>query len=328
MSYEEFLNEWNDQQRYIEVHTSGSTGEPKNIRLEKDFIIESAIRTNNFFNINAKSHLHSCISPDFIGGKMMAVRSQVSRCKLTWEIPSNAPLGNMPKEAIIDLLAVVPSQMHHILRLKENQPTINAIIIGGAPIPEDLRKQIAKSGLNAYETYGMTETASHIAIRKVCYDNIPFTALDGIKIGKDEKGCLTIFLSEKKRILTNDLCELISDNQFFIRGRRDNMIITGAKKVNPLDLEKILAPIIKSDFMITGFPDDKWGEKIVLLIKLSPSELPRREKMKKYFKEKTESLLKAWERPKEIFFVSAFPETVNGKRKRSKLREDYSFFEP
>lgn len=305
------------------VHTSGSTGKPKDIKLEKIFVRESALRTIKFFHLNDKSRLHSCISPDFIGGKMMAVRAEELGCPLSWEKPSNQPfLALGTQHSALDLIAVVPSQMNFIIDNLDNLPPIKNIIVGGAPIPGDLRKRIAGSGLNVYETYGMTETASHIALRKVGEEDY-FKTLEGISVSQDARGCLVISMPGKK-LVTNDLCEIKSDNAFKIFGRIDNVLITGAKKVNPLDLEQVLTPIIPVPFMITGFPDEKWGERIVLLLQNEDGLNICEEKLLNQMRE----LLPSWQIPKEMLYVSFFPMTENGKLKRSKRREDYSFVEP
>lgn len=321
MDYPDFIQEWRNTDSFIKVHTSGSTGIPKEIKLDKDFVRESGRRTINFFKLNENSHLHSCISPDFIGGKMMAVRAEMLECKFSWEKPSNQSLSALcTRDSALDLVAVVPSQMKFIIENQDNLPIIKNIIVGGAPIPMELRIKIAKSGLNAYETYGMTETASHIALRKICECEDYFKVLDGIAISTDNRGCLVISMAGKE-ISTNDLAEIKGDNEFKILGRIDNMIITGAKKVNPLDIENALAEIISVPFMITGFPDEKWGEKIVLLLQAKANQLISRDNLMNQMR----TLLPSWQVPKEILFVSSFPTTANGKLKRSKLREDYSF---
>ncbi len=180
MTYDNFKEQWQSEKNYLICHTSGSTGTPKEIHLAKETMEQSALRTNQSFHIDEKSYLHSCISPDFIGGKMMMIRSLIAGSEFGWEIPSNKPLNDYFGRDIT-LLAVVPSQMHFILDKIASLPSIQYILIGGAPIPPALRKRIAESGLIAYESYGMTETASHIALRKVETEVKPFRTLDAMK---------------------------------------------------------------------------------------------------------------------------------------------------
>lgn len=310
MNFDEFLEEWRDKSTpYIIARTSGSTGEPKTIHLDKEFVRQSALRTNRFFSIDKDSRLHSCVAADYIGGKMMAVRADMAGCRFTSETPSNRPLTEIGRDEAIDLLAVVPAQMVHILDNLRDMPKIRAVIIGGSAINPQLYRRICESGLNAYETYGMTETASHIALRKV--GNEWFGCLDGIMVERDERGCLAICFDSGERFVTNDLAEVRDERHFKIRGRHDHMIITGGKKVNPYGVEEKLAPYIDSPFVITSEPDYKWGSAIVLIIEGNHDRHSDGDLMR-IMKE----ILLPHEVAKKIERVERLPRTANGKIKR------------
>lgn len=323
MTFEDFISEWRSCENFITANTSGSTGAPKTIRLSKKFVEDSARRTNSFFKIKEGSNFHSCVSPDFIGGKMMAVRAEISNGSLSWEIPSNEPLKNLDSSLEIHLLAVVPSQMLYILENLGKIPHIHNIIIGGAPIHPDLRKRIASSGLKAFETYGMTETASHIALRKITSEETPFFPLPGIHVGLDNQNCLKISFDSGEEIHTNDLAEIYQDNSFMIKGRKDQIIISGGKKINPVLVEEKISPYIPYAFCITSFPDEKWGERIVLLLE---GELDS--KFVSSLREKINSVLNPWEKPKEIIYTKKLPRTPNGKILRVKNPSSLSFSAP
>lgn len=311
MTFEEFIKEWRSEKTTITAFTSGSTGTPKSIELDKEFVKESAMRTNAFLNIGCGSHLHSCVAPDFIGGKMMAVRAELANCQFSFETPSNRPLTGLDKSQKIDLLAVVPSQMIHILEHKDDLPEIGNIIIGGSSINPKLRKSIADSGLNAYESYGMTETASHIALKRIDNEDGYFHPMAGIFVDTDERGCLEIYFPDGKTVVTNDLATMHPDGGFKIEGRYDNVIITGGKKVNPLDVERVIGEMTDNAVLLTSVPDEKWGERIILKI-----ESPYSEKLEKEIMSFLEGRVKSWEKPKEIFFVEKLERTANGKIKR------------
>lgn len=320
MTFPDFLNEWRNEGETIVAHTSGSTGIPKEILLQKGMLRASAIRTNSFFSIGAASRLHSCVSHDFIGGKMMAVRAELSGAQLTWEKPSNHPLRDENQTSRpIDLLAVVPSQMISILERLDTLPPIKAIIIGGSPIHPDTRSRIAASGLNCYETYGMTETASHIALRKVTKEENLFAPFPGIDISLDSRGCLVITLplsdnpdSPVTTVTTNDIAEIAADrgNGFRILGRYDNMIITGGKKVNPEELEQRINRLTGMECLVTSEPDEKWGERLILKLETeTPVNISAvASELKKN--------LAPHEVPKSITTVATLPRTPNGKLKR------------
>ena len=312
-SFEDFIKEWKNDADYIEAHTSGSTGEPKCIRLSKSFVADSARRTICYFSISAESHIHSCVAPDFIGGKMMGVRAVLADCRLTWEIPSNRPLGAFSPHDELDLVAIVPSQMLHILDHTDEMPKVRAYIIGGSPINAALRGRIERSGLNAYETYGMTETASHIALRHIVTGNEWFSTLDGISVSLDKRGCLVIEYAGGERFVTNDLATLQSPHSFRIEGRYDHVIITGGKKLNPVQVERSLSSLIEGEFMITSVPDEKWGNRVVLLMERSDDIEDYDEGV---MLSKMREVLPPWQMPKEIRIVESLPRTPNGKLKR------------
>lgn len=310
MEYSDFLKEWKNNLPYITVHTSGSTGDPKEIKLDKAFVKESALRTINFFGLTPGSRLHSCVSPDFIGGKMMMVRAEILGCKFTWETPSNKSLTDIGPEEKITLLSVVPSQMIFLLDHPELLSQVETFLIGGSRISQILRKKILDSGVNAYETYGMTETASHIALRKIESEEKPFETLKNIEINKDERGCLEIIFENGTKISTTDICELAGPGKFYILGRADNVINSGGKKINIEFLENRIEELLGFPVRVYGAPDEKWGERI---------EMEIEERNVGRWKEK-EALLKenlvSWMVPKAIKTVKKFNLTANGKIKR------------
>lgn len=321
MNYDDFLIEWNSEKSYFKATTSGSTGKPKSIKITKDFAIKSAQRTNRFFGINSFSHLYSCISPDFIGGKMVLVRALEASCRFSYENPSNKPLNDVNEKEIIDLISVVPSQMLHLIEKKSELPIIKNFLIGGSSIDKRLKSKIVKAEFNAYESYGMTETSSHIALRKISeVPSIPFQTFEGIKVSKDSRDCLEIKFDTGEIFITNDICEVISDREFFIKGRYDNIIISGGKKINPEEIENKISNLINLPFLISSMSDEKWGEKIILLIEKTDeaSEINFSED-RNFFHELSKILL-PHEMPKEIVLVSSLPKTSNGKLIRKNFR--------
>lgn len=329
MTYPEFIALWRDESPLCPVHTSGSTGRPKQIMLPKSMMRLSALRTVAFFGLSAPDRIHSCISPDFIGGKMMAVRSEVCGLRLTWETPSNHPEIHCanPDDAPA-LVAVVPSQMLHVLERPDLLLMDSTIwLIGGAPIDADLRRRIAASPLKAWESYGMTETASHIALRRVDYPPQPFHPLPGIEVATDERGCLTINQplgttlpdgsQATERIVTNDIVDLHPDGSFTLRGRADNVIITGGRKVHPEELESrllpLLAPLGITAVMISSLPDPKWGAAVRLIIEWPDcAGDPPMERVQEICR----AALRPHEVPKSYRAIPELPRTPNGKLRR------------
>ena len=317
MTFSEFIEEWRDGGDSICCHTSGSTGNPQEIQLPKKEVENSARRTIEFFRLTPESYLYSCVAPDFIGGKMVAVRGIVlnpDEPRFGYEKPTNRPLEayDGPK---IDLLSVVPSQMEWILdrldscdahgdRLRDK---IGAVLIGGSFIPEGLRRRIAESGIEAWESYGMTETASHVALRRIGWPQEGFTPLPGVEISLVE-GCLAIDIEGWKRVVTHDIAEIDAEGRFSIVGRSDNVIVTGGNKVFPEDVEARLAGCFPFDFAITWESDDKWGQRVVMI---AETEEPDDKEIIKLCKE----VLPAHMVPKGVL-KGKIPRTPNGKIKR------------
>lgn len=315
MTYDEFRIEWLSDNDSIACHTSGSTGIPKCIMLPKTLVLASALRTIGHFGLNSSSHLHSCISPDFIGGKMMLVRAEEAGCRLTHETPSNRPLRSFI-DYPVDLLAVVPSQMVDLcsraelgeIKVKE----IRHIIIGGAPIDANLRRRIEVLGFDAWETYGMTETASHIALRRVKENPEPFEILSGIEIWADKEERLNIKLPETESIVTNDIVRIEADGRFRILGRKDNVIISGGKKIHPEAVEAILERELQCEVLITSEPDSLWGERVVLTVEdVDKTDIEI---------ERAVGMLESWERPKKIK-RERIVRTANGKKCRKSIAQ-------
>lgn len=314
MTYKEFCGDWDSDKPTIACHTSGSTGAPTYIQLPKDQMIKSALRTAAYFKLNSHSHLHSCISPDFIGGKMVFVRSKVCKCSFSSEIPYNAPMINYVGPDI-DLVSVVPSQMLFILDNLDRMPRISNYLIGGSQIPDILKEKILKSGVNAFESYGMTETSSHIAIRKITADNRPFKTLEGITV-QELKGLLLINIEGWKSFITNDCTNIVSNKEFYITGRADNIIVSGGIKINPEQLEQKLYRYIESPFVLSSIPDDKWGEKLILVAECDAKQLEK-------IKITVESKLRGHEKPKGYYNIRHIPKTENGKFIRSAIRSAF-----
>ncbi|MBD5289469.1 MAG: AMP-binding protein [Bacteroides sp.] len=358
MTFEEFEKEWFNEEPEVIAHTSGSTGKPKQIRLRKEAMRRSAWRTmhalyGNFFDRERDrkeyrlterplSRFHSCVAADYIGGKMMAVRAWEADALFSAETPSNYPLSGFSSTDRIDLLSVVPSQLENIIdRMSQGEalPSIGDILVGGAPLPHSLKERIGRmklpEGLRIWETYGMTETCSHIALRAVKSPDTNgafstssssglFVPLPGIKLSLDERECLIIEI-DGERVVTNDIVAL-SGNGFTVIGRYDNAIITGGLKVLPEMGERLLAPLLNQygimTFALTSRPHDKWGEELLLAI-------PENEKSDY----RAESLLNDLKKhlavqyiPKAILSVTELPYLPNGKIDRCLLRAIASTF--
>ena len=324
MNQNEFEKIWHDGSEYVECHTSGSTGEPKEIRLSKGFMRSSARRTNEFFGIEAESRLHTCLDFKYIASMMMTVRADEAGCRLTSEEPSSKPLCVIADDERIDLLSMVPAQMEWVLDSDRIWSGVRNILLGGSAIPSLMRRRILLSSYTVWESYGMTETASHIAIRKVTEDDAPFKALDGISVSVNEEGCLAITMPDGYRLTTTDIAEMAGENEFRILGRADHAVISGGVKIHPEELERRLGPFIAFDYCISSVPDKKWGEKLVLAVEKSNTgadEALLSEAVGVRLRQYRKILELGVKSPKDVVVVAALPRTAKGKVDRVRLKE-------
>lgn len=264
---EDFIEEWNNPLPYVVAHTSGSTGRPKEIRLLKSDMRASARATAGFFNLTPESTLWLPLSPSYIAGKMQIVRALEAGCSLVTEEPSNRPLSRwLTGVTEVSLLPVVPSQVEGVLA-SPFRSRIGAMIVGGAPLSRETERRVVESGLNAFATYGMTETCSHVALRRLGEEE--FHALPGFTFATDSRGCLTIATETLSftRLVTNDVVALTSAESFRWLGRFDNVINSGGLKIHPEEIEGKIAPLMPEGalFYVASRPSAKWGEELVLV---------------------------------------------------------------
>ena len=300
-----FLSDWFDTDDFVIVQTSGSTGIPKQIKLQKKHMVASAKATGTYFNCLEGTRALICLSADFIAGKMMWVRALT----LGWDVdvtsPTGNPLENNFKE--YDFSAMVPLQVEKSLT-QLNQ--IKKLIIGGAAVSRKLLNELQEVSTQAFATYGMTETITHIAVKKLNYtsEESYYETLPNVSISLDDRGCLVIdapSISEEK-VTTNDLVTIHSENTFEWIGRYDSIINSGGLKLLPETIERKLQSIISERFFISSLPDVRLGQKVILVIE-SSEENDGLEKIKQA------QILDKYEMPKEVYFIAKFSETASAK---------------
>lgn len=309
-----FILEWLSESPTLKLKTSGSTGAAKWVEVEKEKMVKSAMLTGSFFNLQKNNRALLCLPVDFIAGKMMVVRAFVLGLNLVPIEPSGNPLNNIDK--FFAFAAMTPMQVYNTLALKDGNLKLNQIkqlIIGGGDINQGLLNRIKNLTNSTFHTYGMTETLTHVAVKKL-NGEIPdscFNALSGIKFSVDKNDCLVIsapHLSGKK-FVTSDIVDLKDENSFQFIGRFDNVINSGGIKISPEIIEHKLNPFIKERFIIAGMPDDRLGHKLILIIE-------GKDKLSVDF---TEFGLSKYEIPKHVYYLQHFPETDSGKLLRQKV---------
>ena len=333
MTLEDFLSEWNNGSDRVLVHTSGSTGKPKPMRVEKKRMLNSARITCDFLGLKPGDSALLCMSLDYIAGKMVVVRSIERHLHLISVPPSGHPLKDVDEE--ITFAAMVPMQVYNTLQVPEERERlthIHHLIIGGGAIDASLEQELQAlpGNIAIWSTYGMTETLSHIALRRINGDEASewYQPFDSVHISQTEEGCLVIDAPQvcAETLVTNDIVEIepyiynkVEKLRFRIKGRKDNVICSGGIKIQIEEVETLLKPHLEKPFMLAKKKDGKFGEIAVLLTededikkveatvrRLLSDESEKSSDHKKY---------KYWI-PKEFRYVEHLPLTETGKPKR------------
>ncbi len=306
-----FIEEWLNFDEEVSVNTSGSTGKEKKITLRKEHMVNSAKATGAFFKLGAGTSALLCLSPDHIAGKMMLVRAMV----MGWDLHVVAP----EKDALTqydndyDFVAMVPYQVFHSL---EALSKVKKLIVGGGPVSRELEEKLQEVPTEVFATYGMTETSTHVAIKRLngpARSNV-FSALPNVKFSTDERSCLVVNAPEilREPLVTNDLVNLVTPTSFQWLGRFDNMINSGGIKIFPETLEEKLSEYIDRPFIIASEKDEELGERVILIFQNDKdADIPNYSQ--------AFSILEKYERPKKVYTISKFSYTPTGKIKRGDI---------
>ena len=349
MTLEDFFSEWNNDSDRVLVHTSGSTGKPKPMMVEKKRMLNSARITCDFLGLKPGDSALLCMSLDYIAGKMVVVRSIERHLHLISVSPSGHPLKNIDLKDIngkdvngeINFAAMVPMQVYNTLQVPEERERLTHIrhlIIGGGAIDASLEKELQAlpGNIAIWSTYGMTETLSHIALRRINGAEASewYQPFDSVKISQTEEGCLVIDapLVCAETLVTNDIVEIepyiynkVEKLRFRIKGRKDNVICSGGIKIQIEEVEALLKPHLEKPFMLAKKKDEKFGEIAVLLsedkgIKKVEATIRRLLSGKSDDSNKSsESKNHKYWIPREYLHVDHLPLTETGKPKRSIL---------
>ena len=313
-----FLKEWYSDSKTVSVQTSGSTGTPKIFEIEKERMLHSAKMTCDILRLQKGDSALLCLPIEYISGKMMVVRAIERSLKLVIKTPSSTPLSDLNEE--IDFCAMSPLQVENSL---DQIHFIKNIIIGGAAVSENLKKKITQTLKHSitqtlvYETYGMSETLSHIALKEIFpVSEAYFKVLGNVEISLDERKCLQIFAPKlnPERLQTNDLVELKNEREFRFLGRIDHVINSAGLKIYPEELESLVKKEISNELIFLGIKDERFGQKLILVIEGQKTEILENKLSTIIYPSKNHQ-------PKDIIFLEKFPRIPNGKIDRRKLHE-------
>lgn len=318
-----FLDEWVSDSKTVKIQTSGSTGTPKIFEVEKNRMLNSAKMTCNFLGLKLGNSALLCLPIEYISGKMMIARAFERKLKLIVEEPSLTPLKKINEK--IDFCAMTPLQVENSL---DKIHLIKNLIIGGAAVSENLKNKIdeilkaSPTENRIFETYGMSETLSHIALKQIFPQKEEFfTVLEDVEISLDDRNCLAIFAPKlnPERLQTNDIVEFgysesdqLNKSKFKFLGRYDYVINSGGVKIFPEKIENLLKKTIEKELIFVGKPDEMLGEKLVLVIEGKESDEINQQLSKINYENK-------FHVPKKVIYLEKFPRSDNGKVLRKQV---------
>lgn len=318
MTLEEFMADWHSPSPTILVHTSGSTGKPKPMLVEKKRMEASARLTCEVLALKPGDSALLCMPLDYIAGKMVVVRSIVGKLKLVCVEPSGHPLKGLNEAPVF--AAMVPMQVYNSLKVDEERKLlcgIKHLIIGGGAVSKEMAAELQTLPNAVWSTYGMTETLSHIALRRLNGNEASewYEPFESVDVALNDEGCLMINapLVCSKTLITNDIAEIAPDGRHFrIRGRRDNVICSGGIKMQIEEIEAKLHPHVNVPFIITKRKDEKFGETVVMLAETKDIDM---------LKAVCQERLSKYEQPHYYIYTNSIPTTETGKPARAKAME-------
>ncbi len=309
-----FIGKWNDSSLEISTQTSGSTGKPKTISIAKKHMVNSAKMTGDFLQLKKNQNALLSLPISSIGGKMMVVRAIVLDLNLIVVTPSKNPLEHVVNK--IHFSAMTPMQVQGSFHSsKDKFEKIETLIIGGAPLSPTLEREIIPTPVNIFQTFGMTETISHVAMRNISEREMTYEALPNIHFSVQDS-LLVVHAPDLDvdNLQTNDIVKLIGNSKFIWFGRNDSTINSGGIKIHPEKVELKIVQVISENFFSTSLKDDLLGEKHVLFIESN--------KEREYKKIDFSALLSKFEVPKEIYYLENFSYTHTGKIDRIAIKKE------
>jgi len=322
------------------VYTSGSRGTPRGALLSRSaFVASEAAHAANLGWISEDRWLLS-IPPAHVGGLSIVTRCLIARRSVVLQGGQFDPaqtIRTMEHEEVT-LLSIVPTMLHRLLDCESPKwrpsPTLRAVLVGGAPLSDPLRERAVASGLPILSTYGCTEACSQVTTQTLAQIGLPGCGaplpgiqlrIDGNEIQVSGPTLMQGYLGTERAeepwtedgwLRTGDFGEIASDGQLVVRGRLDDIIVTGGENVAPQEVEAWLhgLPGVAAA-CVFPIEDLEWGQRVVAAIVTDA---------RTYDAETTRARMKAelapHKRPKALVLVDAFPLNRSGKVDRLKLR--------
>lgn len=311
-----FCQEWLNGKDQFEQKTSGSTGKPKAIHINRKMMTVSASQTVKALKLKSNDVALVCVDPAYIAGKMMLVRAFEHDMQIIIVEPSANPVEKVDKQ--FHFIAMVPLQLQNVLNNTDTLDKLNgckAVLVGGAPVSAHLSSQLAILEIPVFGTYGMTETVSHIALKRLSAPPEKFYTVIGdskLRVNKNDQLVIKGSITNNKDVVTNDRVQLLTPTTFIWLGRTDNVINSGGVKIQIEEVEASISLLfermeINNRFFLDAVKDEALGQKLILLVEGHEHDVPSN------LMEKLKLELEKFECPRDIILVPEFDETSTGK---------------
>lgn len=325
-----FCQDWLTGKQTFQLQTSGSTGTPKTIQVRRSQMESSAKATGNFFGVSPDQLLLCCLNTFMIGGKMMLVRGMEWDSQIHVVKPSSNPFSTFSPEQRVDFAALVPLQLEACMENDSARKLLyqtKNLLIGGASLSLSLREKARNMPGNVYQTYGMTETVSHVALANIKKKGpLVYEALPGVILSQsaDLRLKINALITDHHWLLTNDIVEMVSPSSFVWKGRSDFTINSGGVKIQPEEAEASMHKTFQQffpgrQFLLVGLPDPRLGQKLALFISGEADMGSQTEYLLSALKKE----LPAYHCPLEVHFLEYFSETTSGKINRKETLNFY-----
>jgi O-succinylbenzoic acid--CoA ligase len=303
-----WVDDWLSNKSNFQFETSGTSGVRKQLIFSRTQLIASAKRTCDFFHLGSGTKVLHRLPMQFVAGKMNIVRALLAGHSVWVEQPSmhfNLPWN--PENIQWDWWTTTPAMLAAFLEAKLDPNVFQKILLGGGKVPTQLRNQLINFNGHCFESYGATETLTHIAVRSIMPIPSHFRLFDGVSVMEHQDGIEIHDNVTKIQVSLNDALHFYGENEFEVLGRLDDVINSGGLKIHPLLVEEVLAHWSSLPFYITQSPDNKWGKAVTLVVLKSDILEWKSLNLKLIFENHPN-----W-RPRKIVLVQKMDRNENGK---------------
>jgi o-succinylbenzoate---CoA ligase len=320
-----------DHETAVVIATSGSTGPPKGVQLSASALLHSARASLDRVGAAPGQRWLLCLPATHIAGVQVLIRSLAAGTE-----PVVAPRAEADVLAASGCahVSVVPTQLRRLLDADPGAAWargFTSVLLGGAAAPAALVDAARAAGVPVVTTYGMSETCGGCV-----YDGRP---LDGVAVATGDDGRIRIsgpvlFSGYRLRpdltaaamdgawFVTSDLGAVRPDGRLTVRGRADDVIITGGENVVAGEVAALLetCPGVR-EAAVVGRPDPEWGERVIaVIVPDNPAQPPTLDLLCRHVRER----LPRYALPRELVLRPAMPMLPSGKPDLETLRREQS----